>query len=205
MSGSRCLPRPPTSLSVAQPPPLNYARGDTPHYQTKKSILFCLFTMEFLSIARWVFPLTIPHGMHLVVLTHFSLFWVVCHPSRTFPPKEFEQEPLNRLPVLPTLRSYLLLPLTHDPPLLYWLGIGWRCLGLVRAPFSCVSKACLLLMRLPWSKGSSMHSTAHSWPLMVWTIFWPSIFMACFLQGLGLAWLWALLSLAHSLLLLWSY
>ena len=39
--------------------------------------------------------------MHLVVPTHPSLFWVVCHPSRTFPPKEFEREPQNRPSLLP--------------------------------------------------------------------------------------------------------
>ena len=35
--------------------------------------------------------------MHLVIPTHLSLFWVVCHPSKTFPPKEFEREPQNML------------------------------------------------------------------------------------------------------------
>ena len=30
-------------------------------------------------------------------------------------PKEFEQEPQNRLSLLPTAKPYLLLPLTHDP------------------------------------------------------------------------------------------
>ena len=27
-------------------------------------------------------------------------------------------------------------------------------------------------MRLPWSRGSSVHSTVHPWPLMAWTVFW---------------------------------
>ena len=118
-----------------------------------------------------------------------------------------------------------------------------------------MSKACLLLMGLSWSRGSSMHSAVHSWLLLAWTIFWSSIlyglfsskgwvqvgnawalcmlqfcacpklvccsrvchglearlcvltlildflwcepfsdplfFMACFLHGLGLTWLWA--------------
>ena len=35
--------------------------------------------------------------MHLVIPTHLSIFWVVCHPSKTFPPKEFEREPQNML------------------------------------------------------------------------------------------------------------
>ena len=36
--------------------------------------------------------LPIPHGMHLVVPAHPYFLWVVCHPSKTFPPKEPEQE-----------------------------------------------------------------------------------------------------------------
>ena len=102
----------------------------------------------------WVFSLAIPHGMHLVVPTHHSIFWVVCHPSRTFSPKKFKQEPQNRLSLLPIARPYPLLSLTHDPPLQYWLGTSWWCLGLVRSLLPCMSKACLLLMRLPWTGGS---------------------------------------------------
>ena len=92
--------------------------------------------------------------MHLVVPTHHSIFWVVCHPSRTFPPKKFKQEPQNRLSLLPIARPYPLLSLTHDPPLQYWLGTSWWCLGLMRSLLLCMSKACLLLMRLPWTGGS---------------------------------------------------
>ena len=54
-----------------------------------------------------------------------SLFWVVCHPNRIFPPKEFEWKSQNRLSLLPTARPYPFLPLTYDPPPLYWLGTGW--------------------------------------------------------------------------------
>ena len=183
---------PPTGLSAGQPPPLTCVNYATSHY--KENYFVCLFTVAFLSITVWVFFLAIPHGMNLVVPTNISFFWVVCHPSKTFPPKEFEWEPQNRLSLLPTVRSYPLLPLTHDPPLLYWLGTGWWYLSLMRAPLPCVSKACLLLMRLPWLKGLSVCFVAH---------FEPSFFMACFLQRLGLAWLWALLFLTHSLLLLW--
>ena len=76
-----------------------------------------LLTMAFLSATVWVFSLAIPHGMHLVIPTHPCFFWVVCHPSRTFPPKEPEQEPQNKFSPLPTSRPYPLLPLTYDPPL----------------------------------------------------------------------------------------
>ena len=53
----------------------------------KENCFVCLFTMAFLSSIVWVFSLAIPYGMHLVIPTHHSLFWVICHPSRTFPPK----------------------------------------------------------------------------------------------------------------------
>ena len=160
----------------------------------KENCFVCLFTVSFLSTTVWVFSLTILHGMHLVVLTHPSLFWVVCHPRRTFPPKEFEWEPQNRLSLLTTARLYLLLPLTHDPPLLYWLGIGWWCLGFVCAPLLCMSKACLLLMHF---HDLETHMCILSLILdLLWRELFsnPPFFMVCFLQGLSLAWLWDFLS-----------
>ena len=99
--------------------------------------------------------------MHLVVPTHPCFFWVVSHPSRTLPLKEFEQEPQNKLSLLPTARPYPILPLTLNPPFLYWPGISQWCLGLARAPVLCTSKACPLFMHLPWFEGLSMHSTTH--------------------------------------------
>ena len=156
-----------------------------------------MFTVAFLSTTVWVFSLTIPHGMYLVVPIHHSLFWVVCHSSKTFSPKEFEREPQNRLFSLPTIRPYPLLPLTHDPPLLYWLGTGWWCLSLVRASLLRMSKAYLLLMHLPWTGGSFARSGAHYWPFMVWIVFliFHSL-LACSFQELGLAWLWVFPSLS---------
>ena len=79
----------------------------------KKDYFVCLFTVAFLSTIMWVFSLAIPHGMHLVVPTHLSFFWVVCHPSKTSPVKESEREPQSKLSLLPTTRPYPLLPLTH--------------------------------------------------------------------------------------------
>ena len=60
--------------------------------------------------------------------------------------------------------------MTHH--FLYWLGIGWWCLGLAHALLLCMSKTCLLLMRLLWSGGSSAHFTAYLWLFMAWVIFW---------------------------------
>ena len=126
------------------------------------TILFvCLLWHSYLLRYGCYFFLSIPYGMHLMVPTHPYFFWVVCHPSRTFPPKEPEREPHNRFSLLSTARSYPFLPLTHDSPLLYWLGTGWWCLGLAHALVLCTSKTCLLLMRFPWSTGLSVHSTIH--------------------------------------------
>ena len=60
--------------------------------------------------------------------------------------------------------------MTHH--FLYWLGIGGWCLGLTCAPLLGTSKTYPLLMRLPWSRGSSVHFAAHPWPIMAWTAFW---------------------------------
>ena len=110
--------------------------------------------------------------MHLVIPTHPYFFLAVCHPSRTFPPKKPEQEPQNRFSPLPTAKPCPLLPLTMTHHFLYWLGTGWWCLGLARAPLLCMSKTCPLPMRWPRSGGLSAHSAAHSWLLMTWAIFW---------------------------------
>ena len=90
----------------------------------KKGYFVCLLAMTFLPVTVCVLSLFIPHGMHLVIPTHHYFFWVVCHPSRTFPPKELEQEPQNRFSSLPTVRPY---PLTSDP----WPTTS--CIGWVQA------------------------------------------------------------------------
>ena len=135
-------------------------------HQTKKIILFvCLSWHSYLLRCGCSLSLPIPHGMHLVVPTHPCFFWALCHPNRTFSSKKLEQEPQ-------TAKSCFL---TSDPwphHVLYWLGTCWRCLGLTHASLLCMSEICLLLMRLPWSRGSSTQSTVHLWLLMAWAIFW---------------------------------
>ena len=79
-----------------------------PWHQTKKAILFVYLLCYSVS----ALSLPILHGMHLVVPAHPCFLWVVCHPSRIFPLKEFEQEPQNRFSPLPTARPCLL---TSDP------------------------------------------------------------------------------------------
>ena len=79
------------------------------YYQTVRTILFvCLLWHPYLLQCRYF--LSIPHCMHLVVPTYPCFFQAVCHPSRTFLPKELEQEPQNRFfpsPHRQTMLSYL--------------------------------------------------------------------------------------------------
>ena len=56
----------------------------------KEDYFVCLFAVAPLPVAVWMLSLSIPYGMHLVVLSHPCFFWVVCHSSKTFPPKEPE-------------------------------------------------------------------------------------------------------------------
>ena len=67
----------------------------------KNFVLFPFSPRHFHPDKGWVFFLTNSYGIHLVIPVHLSLFWVVCHFSKTFPPKEFEQEPQNKLPPSP--------------------------------------------------------------------------------------------------------
>ena len=94
---------------------------------TRQRRLFCLFVCLpwHPYLLRCGCSLSIPHDMHLVVPTHHCFFWVIFHPSRTFPPKEPEQEPQNRFPLSPPL-DHTLLPLTHD---LTTSCIGWTQAG----------------------------------------------------------------------------
>ena len=119
-----------TGLSVAQPAPLACAGCAIPHHQTKRTILFvCLPWHCYLLQCGCSLFFSILHGMHLVVPTYPYFFWAICHPSRTFPPKEPKQEPQNMFSPLPTVRSY---PLTSDPwPTTSY--IGWVQVGEVWA------------------------------------------------------------------------
>ena len=92
------LPRSPTGLLAAQPPPLPCAGCAMFHFQTKGVLFYLLvFRSIPIQIRVWVFSLTNSCGMHLVILAHLSLFWVECHLSKTSPPKVLERESQNRL------------------------------------------------------------------------------------------------------------
>ena len=151
----------------------------------KEGYFICLSIVALLPVTVWVLSLSIPHGMHLVVPTHPYFFWEVCHPSKTFPPKEPEQEPQYRFSPLPTVRPC---PLTSNPwpyHVLYWLGTGWWCLDFACTSLLCMFKACLLLIRLPRS-GRLVCSFCRSfWLLMVLAVSWSPIFYALLPLGAG--------------------
>ena len=154
----------------------------------KEDRFVCLHTVTFLSTTVWVFFLAIPYGMHLVVPTHHSFFWVVCHFSKTSPQKEYEREPKNRLSFLPIAKSYSILPLTHDPLLLYWLGIGWQCLGFVRAPLPVYAKSlsAAYAFAIVWRLVCAFCRLSFtSYSVNRFLIF--HFLLACSFQGLGLA------------------
>ena len=113
--------------------------------------------------------------MHLVIPTHLPSFGWYFIPTGHFSQKSLSENPRIGSPFLPTARPYILLPLTHGPPLLYWLGTSWWYLSLVCASLSCVSMACLLFMHLPWPGGSSTHLVACSWPLATWISLWAFV------------------------------
>ena len=102
-----------------------------------KRKLFCLFvccgTLSYYGLGA--FSLPIPYDMHLMVQTQFCFFWVVCHPSRTLPLKEPEQEPQDKFfpfPHCQTIPSYLWL-MTSPCPVL----AGYRLMK--SRPCACLS------------------------------------------------------------------
>ena len=143
--------------------------------------------------------------MHQVVPTHTYLFWVRCHPNRTFFPKKLNWEPQNRPFFLPTTKSYPLKALTHAHlPCIGWVQVGGAMVLCASfTPFEFVSfwpshhfccfNVCLILLYmlvdvyLLWHEGC--------------VEFWAYIF--CLLPFFGLVITWAkafisLLSLCFS-------
>ena len=76
-------------------------------------VLFSSFPWHSHSDKGWVFSITNFYSMHLVILAHICLFWVVCHLSRIFPLQELEWEPQNKLPYSP--HHQIIPSLTFDP------------------------------------------------------------------------------------------
>ena len=123
--------------------------------------------------------------MHLVVSAHPYFLWMVCHPNRTFPPKEPEQEPRIGFPLSPPL-DHALLPLTHD--------LTTSCIGWVQADdvwalcvlyfHVCPKFVCCSCVRY------GLETFLHILPLILsflWRepFFGFSFFKACSLRGLS--------------------
>ena len=138
-----------------------------PHPITRQRVLFSLLAYRGIPIR-----IRVEYSLLLACTQWFQLIfpsfgWYVI-PVKHFPQKSLSGNPKIGFPFSPSLDytfSYLW-PMAHH--FLYWLGTGWWCLSFVHAPLPCVSIACLLFMCLPWLEGLSVHSTACSWPFMVW-------------------------------------
>ena len=122
--------------------------------------LFCSFVYRNISSYHDINAFSLySQSMHPTVPPQTCLFWVVCHPSRTYLPKGLGQEPQIDLFPSPHHQTIPPLPLTSGPwphHVLYWLGTGWSYLGLARASLSDMSKS------LP-----AAHASAVIWRLSV--------------------------------------
>ena len=140
--------------------------------------------------------------MHLVIPAHLCFFWVVCHPSRTFPPKEFEREPQNRLP--PSSHHHTTPSLTFD--LLFTGLVLTGCKWVVSEPCAystpkwvhCLSgvHAFAITYEFVWSYCVFCCLFYSLW--REWVIGF-SFFASRFFFGLGIAWEWAFSSLIQPL------
>ena len=190
-----------TDLSFVQPPPLTYAGC-----ATRQRKLFCLFvcrgTLTYYSVGT--ISLRIPYSMHLMVPTHPYFFWAVCHHSRTFPPKEPEQESHNRFSPLPTTRPCCL---TSNP----WPTTS--CIGWVQASgvwalrvlhfYVCLKPAYCSCVR--HGQEARLHVLSSILDFLWRELFsyFPS-FHGLLPLGLDFVWLWAFLHSAHSFALFCS-
>ena len=148
-----------------------------PHPIPRQIVLFCLLAHRgiFIRIRVDIFSYCSSWHASSNSNSFFPFFGWYVIPARHFPQKSLSENPRIGSPLLPTVRPYPFLPLTHGPPLLYWLGTSWWCLSFVCAPLPCVSIAFLLFIHLPWPEGSSTHSTACLWPLVAWIRLWTFV------------------------------
>ena len=93
--------------------------------------------------------------MHLVIPTRPSLFWLVCHPNRTFPPKEFEWESQNRLSPSPHRQTISFLTSNPWPTTLVLAGYKL----VVLEPCACSTSMCVHGL-------STVHAFATTWRLV---------------------------------------
>ena len=144
---------------------------------TRQRRLFCLFAYRGILIHHSVgilscYPLWhVPSGSN-------SSFLLLCGMS-----SQQDITPKKNMSGIPRIGFPFFLAPAHTIsyfwPMTHHSCIGWVQVGSAWAlrvlHFSCTSKACLLLMPLPWSGLSSVYSVAHPWPLMAWTVLWFSL------------------------------
>ena len=78
----------------------------------------------------------------------FASFRCYVIPAGHFSQNSLSGKPKIGFPLLPTARPHPLLPQSHGPPPLYWLGTGKWCLSLVCASLLYESIAFLVFMHL---------------------------------------------------------
>ena len=115
------------------------------HYSYRLNLMSFLFICQLFSVR--VAGLLLP--------TWASKMAINIIPAGHFPQKSLSGNSRIDFPLLLSTKPYLLLPLTHGPPLLYWLGTSGWCLSLMLAPLPCEFRACLSFMRLPSPGGLS--------------------------------------------------
>ena len=166
----------------------------------KEGYFICLLAMTFSTpYSVCALSLSILNGMHLVIPAHPYFFWMTCHSSKTFPPKNLSKKTIiGFFFSLPITRPC---PLTHDPPPLilarYRLVVPGSCVCFTFfTRHSCICRVLEInLYVLPCTFG----------------FLWRGLFsdlsfsMTCFFWGLGLVGSWAVLPSAYSAFILWPY
>ena len=120
----------------------------------------------------------------------------VCHSNRTFPLKEFEQEPQNRFSSLPTARPY---PLTSDP----WHTsscIGWvqaSDVWVLRVLHFCVCPKLAYYSCVRHGQVACLHILPSILDFLWYELFTDLSLWLAPVMGLGFVWLWVFFSSTH--------
>ena len=119
------LPRLPTSLTTAQPLPLHYVGCTTPHIETKV-VLFCLLHLFVFNTLIRIKVKPLPHLPLWHASSGFSscllLLGEMSSQQNISSQRNLSGNPKIGFPFLPTTKRHPVIPLTHGPPPLYWLG-----------------------------------------------------------------------------------
>ena len=126
------LPRLPTGLTTAQPLPLHYVGCTTPHSETKV-VLFCLLHLFVFNTLIRIKVKPLPHLPLWHASSGFSscllLLGEMSSQQNISSQRNLSGNPKIGFPFLPTTKRHPVIPLTHGPPPMYWLGTCRWCLG----------------------------------------------------------------------------